>query len=296
MSKVMEYKGYQGSVDFSLEDRVLHGKILHINDLVTFEAESLAALEEAFHEAVEDYLDDYSEFCEEEGYNPSVHNRRNNMTRNLGKFVVSSDTLFNMLEQGMSWPASLRALAKTPNYANGTFEVLAEYAQFAHVPEGDEIPFYYVEVTKDPENGEWHFHFDREDEPVFRKERNFNNRFETEQEILGLWGMFDMIHLIVWRIDHNESIDAVSNAWIGLISFLTVQLDVMEKYGEGSLMPKSRFAEVRKLIDQLDHQFSWYYDGPTSENTTAVLHLLRVRKEAEELMESIFNEFEESIN
>ena len=66
MNKVMEYKGYQGSVDFSLEDRVLHGKILHINDLVTFEAESIAALEEAFREAVEDYL----EFCEEEGVDP----------------------------------------------------------------------------------------------------------------------------------------------------------------------------------------------------------------------------------
>ena len=111
-----------------------------------------------------------------------------------------------------------------------------------------------------------------------------------------MWGMFDMIHLIIWRLDHGESIDAVANAWLGLISLTTVQLDVMEKYSEGSLMPTARFDEVRKLLEKLDDQFTWYYDGAPVGDTTVVLTLLRVREEVEELMESIFTEFEESIN
>ena len=54
--KPMQYNGYLGSVDYSLEDKCLHGKILHINDLVTFEAEKVSELEQEFRNAVDDYL------------------------------------------------------------------------------------------------------------------------------------------------------------------------------------------------------------------------------------------------
>ncbi len=54
--KPLNYKGYLGSVDYSLEDGCLHGKILHVNDLVTFEAETVLQLQQAFEEAVDDYL------------------------------------------------------------------------------------------------------------------------------------------------------------------------------------------------------------------------------------------------
>ncbi|XTD39774.1 type II toxin-antitoxin system HicB family antitoxin [Citrobacter murliniae] len=57
MSNMLKYKGYFGSVEFSLEDRVLHGKIQCVNDLVTYEAENLDGLQLAFEEAVDDYLD-----------------------------------------------------------------------------------------------------------------------------------------------------------------------------------------------------------------------------------------------
>ena len=50
------YKGYQGSVETSIEDGVLHGKILFINDLVTYEAQTLKALKKQFELAVNDYL------------------------------------------------------------------------------------------------------------------------------------------------------------------------------------------------------------------------------------------------
>jgi predicted HicB family RNase H-like nuclease len=55
--KPFQYKGYLGEVDYSLEDECLHGKILYINDLVTYEAQTVPGLEAAFREAVDDYLE-----------------------------------------------------------------------------------------------------------------------------------------------------------------------------------------------------------------------------------------------
>lgn len=63
----MKYRGYNGSVLVSLEDSVMHGKIECINDLITYEAESVGDLEHAFQEAVDDYL----ETCGELGLQPN---------------------------------------------------------------------------------------------------------------------------------------------------------------------------------------------------------------------------------
>jgi predicted HicB family RNase H-like nuclease len=62
----MEYKGYRGAVHYSAEDRVLHGRILGIEDVVNFEGADVDELEEAFHEAVDDYL----ALCEKLGRAP----------------------------------------------------------------------------------------------------------------------------------------------------------------------------------------------------------------------------------
>lgn len=52
----MEHKGYRGAVHFSADDRVFHGRILGIDDVVSFEGATVDELERAFHEAVDDYL------------------------------------------------------------------------------------------------------------------------------------------------------------------------------------------------------------------------------------------------
>lgn len=64
----MKYKNYIGSVEVSIEDDVLHGKLLHIKDLVTYEGNTPAELEAAFREAVDDYLAE----CEADGVQPDV--------------------------------------------------------------------------------------------------------------------------------------------------------------------------------------------------------------------------------
>jgi predicted HicB family RNase H-like nuclease len=66
MNDILEYKGYYGSIHYSSNDEVFHGKLLAINDLVNFEGVSVAELKSAFQEAVDDYL----ETCKELGKEP----------------------------------------------------------------------------------------------------------------------------------------------------------------------------------------------------------------------------------
>jgi predicted HicB family RNase H-like nuclease len=68
MSTMLEYKGYLGSVEFSEEDELLHGRLEFIRDLVTYEGTDARSLKAAFHEAVDDYL----ELCEAEGRKPDL--------------------------------------------------------------------------------------------------------------------------------------------------------------------------------------------------------------------------------
>ena len=57
MKNTLRYKDYLATVEFSQDDEVFHGKIFGINDLVTFEGESVKELKTAFHDAVDDYLE-----------------------------------------------------------------------------------------------------------------------------------------------------------------------------------------------------------------------------------------------
>ena len=66
MKDVLTYKNFIGSVHFSAEDKVFHGKIEGISDLITFEGQAVPELIKAFHEAVNDYL----ELCKEAGKEP----------------------------------------------------------------------------------------------------------------------------------------------------------------------------------------------------------------------------------
>lgn len=66
MNDILQYKNYYAAVHFSADDEVFHGKILGINDLVSFEGASVKELKSAFEEAVHDYL----ETCEAIGKEP----------------------------------------------------------------------------------------------------------------------------------------------------------------------------------------------------------------------------------
>ena len=54
---------YRGTVEYSEEDTCLFGRISGINDIISYEGESVSELRTAFEEAVDDYL----ETCEKLG-------------------------------------------------------------------------------------------------------------------------------------------------------------------------------------------------------------------------------------
>lgn len=63
MSNIIKYKEFYGSIEFSSEDDCFFGKVIGIDDLVTFEGSSVEELKKSFEEAVEDYI----ETCKELG-------------------------------------------------------------------------------------------------------------------------------------------------------------------------------------------------------------------------------------
>ena len=63
---LMNYKGYSATVEYEPDDRVFHGRVNDISDVVSFEGTSVDELEAAFHNSVEQYV----AFCEEQGRAP----------------------------------------------------------------------------------------------------------------------------------------------------------------------------------------------------------------------------------
>ena len=53
----MKYKGYSARIEYSEEDSCLVGHIAGITDIIGFHADTVSELQEAFEEAVEDYLE-----------------------------------------------------------------------------------------------------------------------------------------------------------------------------------------------------------------------------------------------
>ncbi len=67
MKNVMTYNGYTGTVEYSEEDGILFGRLVGINDIVSYEGESVKELREAFQASVDDYL----EHCKTIGKKPN---------------------------------------------------------------------------------------------------------------------------------------------------------------------------------------------------------------------------------
>ncbi len=72
MKNILKYKGYEGSVEFYADDRIFHGRLLGINDIITFQGDSVEGIEKDFQEVVEDYL----EACADHGNEPEKTNTK----------------------------------------------------------------------------------------------------------------------------------------------------------------------------------------------------------------------------
>jgi predicted HicB family RNase H-like nuclease len=68
VNNLLQHRGYYGSIEASTEDNCLFGKLLFIRALVNYEGDTVAELQAAFREAVDDYLTT----CQELGQEPEV--------------------------------------------------------------------------------------------------------------------------------------------------------------------------------------------------------------------------------
>ena len=63
---MMAYKGYLAHIAFDEQANLFHGEVINIQDVVTFQGQSVEELRQAFVDSVEDYLS----FCAERGEAP----------------------------------------------------------------------------------------------------------------------------------------------------------------------------------------------------------------------------------
>lgn len=66
MNNMIQYKGYMAKIEYSVEDSVLIGTVIGVNDTLIFECDSLNDVEREFH----DLIDDYLEMCNRMGKTP----------------------------------------------------------------------------------------------------------------------------------------------------------------------------------------------------------------------------------
>ena len=73
MQEVMSYRGYKGTIEYSLEDTVLYGEVLGIRSLLSYEGNTLQELKDDF----EDTIDDYFEYCKNHNMTPEKPYKQN---------------------------------------------------------------------------------------------------------------------------------------------------------------------------------------------------------------------------
>jgi predicted HicB family RNase H-like nuclease len=66
MNSFFKYGEFLGTVAYSAEDETFYGKVLGIDDLVTFEGSSVRELKKAFRDSVDAYVD----LCLKKGKSP----------------------------------------------------------------------------------------------------------------------------------------------------------------------------------------------------------------------------------
>lgn len=70
-NKILAYKGYCGTVNWSLVDKVFYGKVINIKSTITFEGKTICGLKQDFQSAIDDYL----KLCEAHNETPEKPKR-----------------------------------------------------------------------------------------------------------------------------------------------------------------------------------------------------------------------------
>ena len=66
MNDVLQYNGYQARIQFDADEKTFYGVVNDLQDIVTFEGQSVDELTTAFCDSVDEYL----RFCNQRGEQP----------------------------------------------------------------------------------------------------------------------------------------------------------------------------------------------------------------------------------
>jgi predicted HicB family RNase H-like nuclease len=89
MNNYLHYKGYVGTVEFSEDDGVFHGKVLGIQALISFEGNTVDSIIEDFHDSINEYVG----FCKAKGIRPEK-TRMNTVSIKLGPALYHRASLY----------------------------------------------------------------------------------------------------------------------------------------------------------------------------------------------------------
>ncbi|MBE6036756.1 MAG: type II toxin-antitoxin system HicB family antitoxin [Clostridiales bacterium] len=131
MGSILKYKGYFTKIEYDVEDKILYGKIEGIKDLVTFESESAALVEQEFHKAVDDYL----ELCKELNQEPDK---------------VYSGTFNVRVEPELHRAAAMEALKSGTTLNNTVEQALREYIERLHKTAKKAMSYSNVDLAAEP--------------------------------------------------------------------------------------------------------------------------------------------------
>ena len=62
----MKYKDYEARIEYDDEDGLFVGRVLNTRDVIAFDGTSVDELEQSFHNAIDEYIED----CQRMGKNP----------------------------------------------------------------------------------------------------------------------------------------------------------------------------------------------------------------------------------
>lgn len=110
-TNTMHYRGYQASMTFDPDDKIIVGRVLDIEDLIGFHGESVADFEQAFHRAIDTYL----EACETLGQEPGKPVEPQDARSAISKTVRYEVDLNNLPPLTDQQKAELETLSEAPD-------------------------------------------------------------------------------------------------------------------------------------------------------------------------------------
>lgn len=65
IGQFVRYKNYIGCIEYDPEEKIYYGKLLDIDDLVSYHADNIINLEKYYHDAIDDYIEFKKEIGED---------------------------------------------------------------------------------------------------------------------------------------------------------------------------------------------------------------------------------------